>query len=245
MTGAAVIVVAAIVITAIALSDDVASGNATPGPVASPEPTPDLLLVRAVYTSNVRREALDGAPVVAIVPGGELAELRGRSQDALWLYIAYPAGSAIVGWLPAINAEPAHGEIASAPIRETAALAPVSVVGPGARSPDAPEILPDLTITGVSVQGGGRLVVNIRNIGDGAFDAPSLSLLVTSAEGELIGLFEIENAVIEPGRFASIATELRITETGTYILELDRFDEVRESGEFNNSSRVLLVPDGG
>ncbi len=245
MTGAAVIVVAAIVIAAIALSDDIGSGGPAPLPSPSPQPTPDLILVRAVYTSNVRREALEGAPVVAIVPGGELAELRGRSQDALWLYIAYPAGSSIVGWLPAINAEAAHGEIAEAPVRETATLAPVSVVGPGARSPDAPEILPDLTITGVSVQGGGRLVVNIRNIGDGDFDAPSLSLLVTSAEGDLIGLFDIEDAVIEPGRSASIATELRITETGTYILELDRFDEIRESGEFNNSAKVLLVPDGG
>ncbi len=47
--------------------------------------------------------------------------------------------------------------------------------------------------------------------------------------------------MLQPGRSATVNTQIAITQTGEYVLEVDWLDDVKESNEFNNTLRTLLV----
>ncbi len=82
--------------------------------------------------------------------------------------------------------------------------------------------------------------MRVDNVG-GAPVEGSVGLEVTGAEGALLGVFTIEDLSLDPGRSATVTTTVEVTSTGVYRIELDRLDDIEESGEFNNSLRKLLA----
>ena len=90
-----------------------------------------------------------------------------------------------------------------------------------------------------------RLTIALRNIGDASIVETFVPLNVSKASGEILGVLRIGPTTLAPGASATVLTPVVISETGNYILELDRFDEVRESDEFNNTFTTLLIASRG
>ena len=245
LAGAAIVLVAGSVIGMISAFDH-RSGSGPPTLVAEVEVQPladgpDTVNVYA--TSNVRAGPEATAAIVAIIPGGGSAEAIGRTADGQWVRVAYPAGSTIRGWLPAsriaIDREALDRLPADAP------LPSASAAGSAAAAVPAADALPDLTISEVFLLQDGRLAIHIRNVGAGGLADAEVPLTVTKMSGELLGVLRIGPTTLGPGGSATVVTPIVLSETGSYRLELDRPDEIRESREFNNSYSALLVVGGG
>ena len=243
LAGAAIVLVAGFVIIMISAFDH-RSGGAPPAPVAAVDVQPIAAgpdTVRVYATSNVRAKPEATAEIVAIIPGGSPAEAIGRTADGQWVRVAYPAGSTIRGWLPAsrieIDRQALNSLPADAPLPSAAAASATAV--------PAADALPDLTISDVFLLQDGRLAIDIRNIGAGSLAGVEVPLTITKVSGELLGVLRIGPTTLGPGGSATVVTPILIAETGSYRLELDRPDEIRESQEFNNSYSALLVVGGG
>jgi hypothetical protein len=242
LAGAAIVLVAGFVIAMISALD---RGSGLPAPFAGVEVQPvadgpDTVDVYA--TSNVRTGPEATAEIVAIIPGGSPAEAIGRTADGRWVRVAYPAGSTIRGWLPAsriaIDSEaldrlPVDAPLPSAPAVTAATAVPLA------------DALPDLTISDVFLLQDGRLAIDIRNVGGGGLTNAEVPLTVAKVSGELLGVLRIGPTTLGPGGSATVVTPIVVSETGSYRLELDRPDEIRESQEFNNTYSALLVVGGG
>ena len=83
------------------------------------------------------------------------------------------------------------------------------------------------------------------SFGDASIVETFVPLNVSKASGEILGVLRIGPTTLAPGASATVLTPVVISETGNYILELDRFDEVRESDEFNNTFTTLLIASRG
>jgi hypothetical protein len=188
-----------------------------------------------VVTTHLLTRPSRDAEVVAIVPQHQLAEVVGRTDDGEWLRLIYPIGSKLEGWMPRANTLERQGDPGTTP---AVALA-VAVEDPTS-DVDPADLLPDLTISDATVLPNGRLSVRIDNIGATAVDA-SVGLEVTSAEGALLGVFTVESLSLAPGRSATVPTTVEVIATGVYRIELDRLNQIEESGEFNNTLRKLLA----
>lgn len=231
------LIAAAVVAGLIALDDpDDETAAAPASTVDSADAIPGgIVAVRPVLTSHLLARPSRDAEIVAIVPEQRVAEVVGRSEDGEWLRLIYPLGSELAGWMPRANIVAAQGDPAAAPI--IAADAPGE---DGEPDIDPADLLPDLTISDATVLPNGRLSVRIDNIGASAIEA-SVGLEVTGAEGALLGVFTVEDLSLAPGRSATVPTTVEVTSTGVYQIELDRLNEIEESGEFNNSLRKLLA----
>lgn len=245
VAGFAIVLLAAGILSMIALFDGTeASGDATAAtPSATAGAPPPGIGVRVVLTTNVRAGIGGQGDVLAIIPGDRTVEVNGRTEDAAWIQVTYPPDSNLRGWVPARNTVRAWGDVADAGILSVAAPAG-SEEDPGAEEQQPDSELPDLAITDAFVQPGGSLTVRIENVGQGQFDG-TVGLHVLRAEGDIVGVLDIQRTLLEPGRSATVDTRVAIEETGSYVIELDRRDEVEESNEFNNTYRVVLVPSGG
>lgn len=244
LAGATIVLVAGFAIVMISAFDH-RSGSGLPAPVAGVavlpvEAGPDTVEVYA--TSNVRAAPEATAEIVAIVPGGRPAEAIGRTADGQWVRVAYPAGSTIRGWLPASRVSIDREALDRLPADAPLPSAPAVTAETAAPTADA---LPDLTISDVFLLQDGRLAIDIRNVGGGGLINTEVPLTVTKVSGELLGVLRIGPTTLGPGGSATVVTPIIVSETGSYRLELDRPDEIRESQEFNNSYSVLLVVGGG
>ena len=244
LAGVAIVLVAGFVVIMISAFDH-GSGSGPSAPLAAVEVQPVADGPNTVYvyaTSNVRAGPEATAEIVAIVPGGSPAEAIGRTADGRWVRVAYPAGSTIRGWLPAsriaIDREVLNRLPADAPQPSAPAVSAATAVA-------AADALPDLTISDVFLLQDGRLAIDIRNVGAGSLSGAEVPLTVTKVSGELLGVLRIGPTTLGPGDSATVVTPVVVSETGSYRLELDRPDEIRESQEFNNSYSALLVVGGG
>src|SRR5690606_34433503 len=154
-------------------------------------------------------------------------EVTGRTEDAAWLQVTYPPDSNLRGWIPVRNTVPEWGDIADAGIIATA-LPAEGEEGPGTEDQRPDSELPDLEVTDAFVQPNGSLTVRIENVGHAEVDG-TVGLHVLRAEGDIVGVLDIQRTLLEPGRSATVDTRVIIEETGSYVIELDRRDEVRES----------------
>ncbi len=238
---------AIVLIAAAALALIAITGRAPgTGPVAGTAPSRTAgaggtVTVRAALTTNMRAAPDRQAEVVAIIPGDRVADVVGRAPSGSWLQVVYPPGSRLQGWVPASNVEPVAGDASGVPVVDVAEpVAPGASATPGATAAPA---LPDLTITNAFVAPNGTLTIRMANVGAGRFDG-AVGLRVTSAAGEVVGVVDVQRTLLAPGRSATVNTQVTIVQTGEYVLELDWLDDVKESNEFNNTLRTLLVAPG-
>jgi hypothetical protein len=237
----AIVLVAAAVLALIAITN-----RRPPAPLAAVTPTstaaagtPGTVTVRAALTTNVRAAPDRQAELVAIIPGNRVADVTGVTPAGDWLRVVYPPGSRLVGWVPEGNVVPVGGDIHSVAVIDAGAAGGVSPSAtPGGTA--VPASLPDLTITNAFVAPNGTLTIRVANVGAGRFDG-TVGLRVTSAAGEVVGVVDVQQTLLQPGRSATVNTQVVIRQTGEYVLELDWLDEVKESNEFNNTLRTLLV----
>lgn len=242
-----VVLSAALVIAAIALwggeeaeappAGSVA-GDASPGAA----PTGASPRAEAHVTTNLRLSPHRASDVVAVIPRGREAELLGRSADGAWVQLVYPPGG-VSGWAPVAAFAISERDIASAPVRASEVEAPQTApagTAPAGATP-GPDALPDLSIANAFLLPDGRLTVSVRNGGDAPLVEQRISLRVSSAEGEILGILEIGPTSLAPGAVATAITPIAVRQTGVYILELDRLDTIAESSEFNNSFSQLFV----
>jgi hypothetical protein len=200
---------------------------------------PGAVTVRAALTTNMRAAPDRQADLVAIIPGDRVAEVTGVTAAGDWLRVVYPPGSRLQGWVPAENVVPVGGDVRDVAVIDAGtAGAPSASATPGATA--AASQLPDLTITNAFVAPNGTLTIRVANVGAGRFDG-TVGLRVTSAAGEVVGVVDVQRTLLQPGRSATVNTQVEIVHTGEYVLELDWLDEVKESNEFNNTLRTLLV----
>lgn len=230
------LIAAAVIAAMIAVdeSHDEFAAATTPTPTAAALPA-DIVVVSVVVTSHLLARPSSDAEIVAIVPELRLAEVTGRTEDGAWLRLTYPVGTEIRGWMPASHTLLRQGDTTT-----TESIPLVEAVEPPNGEVDASLLLPDLTISDATVLPNGRLSVRIDNIGASAIDA-AVGLEVTGAEGALLGVFTIEDLRLAPGRSATVPTTVEVTSTGVYRIELDRLNQIEESGEFNNTLRKLLA----
>ena len=233
---AIIFVAAAVIATIVALDDDASSGAPAVVAPAAAEP------LRLIATSNLRAGPDRLAEILAILPADSAIAARARSVDGLWIEVARADGEAAAGWVLA----------AAVPLDEAAvaalAVAAGNAVGPGepvVEATPAAEALPDLVIAEAFLLADGRLAVGLRNVGDAPLIETEVPLNVSKAAGEILGVFRIGPTTLAPGSSATVVTSVVVTETGSFVLELDRPNEIRESGEFNNIFRTLLVAGGG
>ena len=224
------------------VSAALAPPGAAPGGAASPADADGALRAVAAATTNVRAAPERFAEVVAILPGEREADLLGRTADALWVRVAYPPGSSSTGWVPADAMALGDGTLDSLPVFATAP--PPEVVAADTVAPDG-ERLPDLVISDAFLMQNGRLAIAIRNLGDGALVEAFIPLNVSKTAGDIVGVLRIGPTTLAPGAAATVVTQVVVAETGSYLLELDRADEIREVHEFNNTHRTLLIAGGG
>ncbi len=248
LAGVAIVVVAGFVIALLAASE----GGATDPPVA---PTASLssppeggtsdaedVSVRAAGTANVRAEPNRFAEVVAILPGDREARALGRSSDSAWVRIVYPPDASTGGWVRADALQLPAGAVDELRVLVTVSTAPPSTDGAVVASG---EKLPDLIIVDAFLLRDGRLAVGIRNVGDAPLIEAFVPLNVSKSAGDILGVLRIGPTTLAPGASATVVTPVVVTETGSYLLELDRSDEIRESQEFNNTHTTLLIAGGG
>lgn len=241
VVGLAIVLIAAGTLAVIVLLDR-AGNTGSASPTASPSTGVSVEGVTVVpaLTTNMRSAPGRGSDLVAIIPGGRVVEVIGQTPDGAWLQVIYPVGSRLEGWVPAGNVVSRSGDLT--------AVAVIDVAGPNDASPGSTTgaavtdggAEPDLQVTNAFVAPNGALTIRVANVGRGTFDAPT-SLRVTSAAGEVIGVVDIERTLLQPGRSATVNTQIAIKRTGEYVLEADWLDEVKESNEFNNTFRALLV----
>jgi len=240
IAGLLVIVVAAIVITGVWLTggqaDPIEEGTATP------ESTSDGPRATVALTSNLYGSPSQTGELVAIIPEGREVRVTGRTDDSTWLRVIYPVASTLEGWLQADH-------LVETSLPELAAIPDVASTtgggdGPGGGLLDEPA-LPDLTVSSADVGPTGALTVRITNVGRQAFSG-TVGLRVTTAEGEIVGVLDVDLTASElgAGRSASVNTGVIVTETGLFVIEVDPDNEVEEASEFDNARRVLLVGTG-
>ncbi len=239
LAGLAIILVAASVIAAIAYRDS--AEDATPlaaDPTAVATPEPGIAVTR--FTTNVRSDADRFADVIAIVPEARAARLLGRSSDDRWVKIAYPPASDVEGWVSA--------DAIAIDAAELAALDVLVVLAAPLPEPNATaatgEPLPDLTIADAFLLQDGRLAIALRNEGELAIVEALVPLNVSRSSGDILGVLRIGPTTLAPGASATVVTPVIVSETGSYIIELDRPDKIRESQEFNNIFTALLIATG-
>ncbi len=211
------------------------AADATPTPVDGP--TAVVALTSNMYGSPSRTSDL-----VAIVPQERTVRVSGQTDDSTWLRVIYPVSSTLEGWIPAANmVEASLPDLAAIPI--VASVVRAEDGEPGGLLEEA--ALADLTVSSADVQPTGQLAVRITNVGRAPFEG-SVGLRITTAEGEIIGVLDIDlsGSPLGPGRSASVNTGTSITATGLYVIEVDPTNEVEEASEFNNTRRVLLVGTG-
>ncbi len=206
--------------------------------------TPAVSVARLATTSNLYARPARASELVAVIPAGREARVTGRTEDAAWLRVVYPPQSSLEGWVPRANFVAATvPDLTSMP-----ALAPETVSSTGGRGTGTGdgELLPDLTVASADVQPNGNLAVRITNEGRAPF-AGRTGLQVSGADGEILGVLDVDltESPLVPGRSASVNTGIQVRRTGLFVIEVDRGNQVKESGEFNNIRRVLLVGVGG
>jgi len=194
------------------------------------------VVARAVLTTNLRIAPGRQSEIVAIVPTAQLIRVTGRSADGDWLRVAYPATSELTGWAARTNFELISGDLA---VVAVASAGTSAAADPSATSISDP--LPDLELIDAYLLPNGSLTVVVENVGTGSFSG-SIGLQVTTGGGELLSVLDIQETVLFPNRTATVNTEVTIQGTGSYLIELDRLDRIKELSEFNNASRFLLVP---
>ena len=248
LAGVAIVVVAALVIAFIAASEGGPEESAAAAPV-SPSPSAEGaasggedVSVRAASTANVRAEPNRFAEVVAILPGDRLARALGRTSDSAWVRIAYPPDASTGGWV--------HADALRLPAGAVDELRVLVTVSPTPPSTDGAvvaggEELPDLIIVDAFLLRDGRLAVGIRNVGGAPLIEAFVPLNVSKSAGDILGVLRIGPTTLAPGASATVVTPVVVKETGSYLLELDRSDEIRESQEFNNTHTTLLIAGGG
>ena len=225
---------------AIIVASDHAANGSTQS-VANPTVTSvpvEGVVARAVLTTNLRISPGRQSEIVAIVPTAQLARVTGRSADGSWLRVAYPATTDLVGWAAYGNFEVLSGDLA------TVAVASAGTASGGTPSASATAVnnpLPDLALVDAYLLPNGRLTVVVENIGTGSFSG-SIGLQVTTGGGELLSVLDTQETVLLPNRTATVTTDVTISVTGSYLIELDRLDRIEELSEFNNATRVFLVP---
>jgi hypothetical protein len=168
----------------------------------------------------------------------------GRTDDSEWLRIIYPVTSTLEGWVPTANmVVAALPDLAAVPAVASLIQGEDGEVDGGLLDSQA---LPDLTVSSADVQSTGQLAVRITNVGRAPF-AGQVGLRITTADGEIVGVLDVDLAAspLGPGRSASINTGTVVTATGLYVIEVDPANDVEEASEFNNTRRVLLVGTGG
>lgn len=199
---------------------------------------------RLAVTSNVYVRPARPAELVAVIPAGREARVTGRTEDGAWLRVVYPSQSGIEGWVPRANfVTDGLPSLASLP---SLAQAPAAGSASGPAGSVEGDALPDLSVASAEVQPNGNLAVRITNEGRAPF-AGRVGLQVSSADGEILGVLEVNltSQPLAPGRFASVNTGIEVRRTGLFVIEIDHVNSVKESGEFNNVRRVLLVGAGG
>lgn len=240
LAGLAIILVAAIAVTAIVALDRASEDGDSV--VAQPTPTDPLeglegVLVRAVLTTNLRATPGRQSDILAIVPTQQITRVTGRSADGEWLRLAYPADSDLAGWAPLASFELERGDLATVGVASIGA--PTGDGGDVVPSPED-DPLPDLAIIDAFLLPNGNLTLVVENVGTGRFIG-TIGLQVTSGSGELLGVLDTQETSLLPNRTATIDTGVEITTTGSYLLELDRLDRIEEASEFNNTRRAFLV----
>ena len=239
LSGFAIVVIAAAtvaVIVALDRADDDAAQTAT-NPTATAVSIQGVV-ARAVLTTNLRIAPGRQSDIVAIVPTAQLIRVTGRSADGAWLRVAYPATSELTGWAARTNFELISGDLA---VVAVAAAGASGSADPAASATSISDPLPDLELIDAYLLPNGSLTVVVENVGTGPFSG-SIGLQVTTGGGELLSVLDIQETVLLPNRTATVNTEVTIQVTGSYLIELDRLDRIKELSEFNNANRFLLVP---
>ncbi len=248
LAGVAVVAVAASVIALIAATANSASDPAVAAITAPAPPAqagasnPGDVSVRAASTANVRAEPNRFAEVVAILPGDRAARALGRTSDSAWVRIAYPPDASTGGWVRADALQLLASAVDELRVLVTLSPAPTPT---GGAAVAGGEELPDLIIVDAFLLRDGRLAVGIRNVGDAPLIEAFVPLNVSKSAGDILGVLRIGPTTLAPGASATVVTPVVVKETGSYLLELDRSDEIRESQEFNNTRTALLIAGGG
>ena len=244
IAGGLVVLVAAVIIAGVwALGGDEGEASPQAGTDHTPTATVEGPRARVALTSNLYETPSRSGELVAIIPEGREVRVTGRSDDSSWIRVIYPVTSTLEGWLPATN-------LVDGSLPDLAAVPDVASVGGGEDGEGGGTLvdepgLPDLTVSSADVGASGILTVRITNVGRGTFSG-SVSLRVTTAEGEIVGALDIGPLeALGPGRSASVNTGVTVTQTGLFVIEVDPTNAVEESSEFNNSRRVVLVGTGG
>lgn len=225
-------------IALIALRDGVdadGSPETVPPVAATASPASDAPVL-AVETANVRALPDTAAEVLAVLSSGQQAEPIARTDGGDWVRVAVPPGSAGRGWVLAASLDLRADRLAALPVAATMALP-----APAADSTPSADALPDLVISDVFLLQDGRLEVRISNAGAGTLRERRIPLHISRASGETIGVLLTGPVTLEPGRVATVVTPVVVSRTGSYLLEVDRPDEIAESEEFNNIFSALLV----
>ena len=262
MAGAAIVVTTAAILATIAFSQTLTESStgrdsATSSPHADgsapSSPTPGVaadddgvVTVRALATTNIYATPTRSSDLIAILPGGQVAEAESQTEEGDWLLVAFPPGSSQLGWIPAGIVDADEGALASLPVSQpevVGAAATPTGVAVGAASEPSPQV--DLAIGEVFVLGDGRIALSLRNEGTAPLVEELVPLRITAAEGDILGVLRIGPATIAAGAVATAVTPVVVESAGNFRLTVDSGNEIAELDEFNNTRDVLLFPQGG
>lgn len=222
------------------------NGDEPPGIVDPLTPGPGRgVTARSISPSTVRE-----GPGLDFVAIGELSrnqdvEVAGRNDESSWYNIYFPAGSSLRGWVPASALRlPTNG--APIPIVSVTPIPRPSVIIPTAPpEPTQETATPTLTPTGTPAGGsdlaaavvpgtcavGGRLIVNIRNLGPAAVTNRAVSVLVQAIDGSQRALAAL-TATIPVGGQIDIDTTYVVQER--VVATIDPLGTIGDPNTSNN-----------
>jgi hypothetical protein len=232
-------------------------------PAATSTPEPSQTAVSGRYrvraTLDVRLGPGPGYGVFGLLSRGDMVDVVGRSEDADWVAILFPPGSAGRGWIPTDGVDgisnvrglavvfptPLPRTVATFPpfrsLDGTATDAEPSPTAEGTPGPPA-GALPDLVVTSVRLLGDGRVSVTIANRGPGELSGQQVFVSVRTLGGAGEQLMT-PLVTLRPGAVLSIETsEFRIRAPTEVQAVVDSLGAIKETDKTNNVIQVDLAP---
>ena len=233
MAVAGAIVLAVLVVLLFGSSgDDGTNGNVLIDPL-TPQPGAGLS-TQSIATATVREGPSVEFIEVGTLRAGQEVNVLGRSDDARWFQITFPAGSNLKGWVPssALSIPDASVNallvVASTPIPRPTVIPPTATVGPPETATPTPTVTgtatpaggPDLEASAVSgtCAQGRRLIVSVRNLGPNAIISRAITVLVQTSQGQQRAI-ATQTATLAVGDVIDIDTGYEVQERVVAVVD--------------------------
>lgn len=249
-------------------------GSDSPSTVVTIEPDLPVLNGTVLATPDSRprtRSALDvrlgpgdGFAIVGLLARGESVEVVGRDNDAMWLAIRFPPGSAARGWIP-VSGVDALSELARLPVALATPLprtistftagdlgangqgsdlgpTPVRTADPNATATVRPG-LPDLAVTALKLLPDRRVAVTVANRGPGDLTGFTVFVQIRNLAGRS-EMVTASPAIFRVGSTITVeSTTFDVSGIETVQATVDPFGSAPDADRGNNALQLeLAVP---